>query len=280
MPALTAAPRLPQVSSPPSAARRSELLDSLTKGVARLVSSEQWQRHLEIQARFHHYSANNVVLIAGQFPEATQVAGFRAWRKLGRQVKRGEKAIWILAPVIIREGDDDRLRGFRPVPVFDVSQTEGEPLPAICTPLVGDDDHGLFARLVRVAGSLGYTVVRTPIEGSTHGDCSFVERRIRIEARNDRRQQVKTLAHEVTHALLHEGVTDRGRAELEAESVAYVVCRQWGIDSGTYSFGYVAAWAGGGDEAIAGITASCTRIQSTAAHILGSVADDLTAPRP
>ena len=98
----------------------------------------------------------------------------------------------------------------------------------------------------------------------TNGDCTS-KRRIRVEARNAPAQRVKTLAHELAHALLHERVEDRALAELEAESTAYVVGRAIGMDTGDYSFGYVATWAGGGEQAIVGIKASCDRIQKAAA---------------
>ncbi|MGH9205892.1 MAG: ImmA/IrrE family metallo-endopeptidase, partial [Acidimicrobiales bacterium] len=106
--------------------------------------------------------------------------------------------------------------------------------------------------------------------GSTNGDCCYAARRIRVELSNSPAQRVKTLAHELAHALLHETFDNRALAELEAESTAYVVCRALGIDSSDYSFAYASTWAGGGDEAIAGIKASCERIQKAAATILRS----------
>ena len=123
---------------------RPDLLARLTDGISQLTTSEQWQRYLDFQGRFHRYSANNVVLIAMQSPEASRVAGFNAWRKMGRFVRKGEKAIWILAPMVYKQaeaedGDDDRvIRGFKPVAVFDVSQTDGEELPEVCTRLTAD----------------------------------------------------------------------------------------------------------------------------------------------
>lgn len=106
------------------------------------------------------------------------------------------------------------------------------------------------------------------LNGGVNGSCSFEERRIRIEARNDERQQVKTLAHEIAHAMLHEHATDRPVAEPEAESVAYVVCHALGIDSGAYFFGYVTTWAGGRTEAVSAIKVAGSRIQRTANDIL------------
>jgi hypothetical protein len=255
---------------------RSNVMDRLAEGIANLTSSEEWRRYLEFQGRFHGYSFNNVLLIAAQCHEATQVAGFRAWQKLNRFVRKGEKAIWIIAPIIDRRGDttdgaaEHGVRGFRFVPVFDVSQTEGRELPGVCSRLLGDDPCGLFARLLGVAGHLGFVVEDHEFAGNINGDCSHAERRIRIEIRNEPIQRAKTLAHELAHALLHESFDDRALAELEAESAAYVVCSAEGIDSGEYSFGYVATWAGGGGQAIAGIKSSCGRIQRAAATILSS----------
>jgi hypothetical protein len=115
---------------------------------------------------------------------------------------------------------------------------------------------------------MGYSVVLTELPGATNGDCSFSIRRIRVECRNEPAQQVKTLAHELAHGLLHEGTDDRPLAELEAESTAYLVCRSLGLDTAEYSFGYVACWAGGGPEAVARIKASGGRIQRAASLIL------------
>jgi len=259
---------------------RPELLAQLTEGVARLTTSCEWQRFLDYQSRFHRYSFGNVLLIAAQCHEATQVAGFHAWRKMVRFVRKGEKAIFILAPMVYKnadasEGDDERvIRGFKWVPVFDVAQTDGEELPSICNRLAGDDPAGLYAQLVAVAQSIGFTVEDAELSGSTNGDCTYDLHRIRVEVSNSPAQRVKTLAHEIAHAMLHEDVKDRRLAELEAESTAYVVCASLGLNSEDYSFGYVATWAGGGDEAVAGIKASCERIQKTAATILRSFDND------
>ncbi len=234
-----------------------ELVAQLTKGISTLASSEEWQRYLEIQSRFHHYSFGNVLLIAAQCHQATRVAGFNAWRKLNRFVRKGEKAIWVLAPMVYKnteDGENDRvIRGFKFVPVFDIAQTDGEELPSVCDRLEGDDPKGRYAQLVTVARSIGFTVEDHEFNGGANGDCRHADHRIRVETTNTAAQRVKTLAHELAHALLHESYDNRALAELEAESIAYVVCQVLGIDSGDYSFGYVATWAGDGDQAIAGI---------------------------
>lgn len=251
-----------------------ELIEKLTEGISNLTSSEEWQHYLDFQSRFDRYSFGNVLLIAAQCHEATQVAGFNAWRKLNRIVRKGEKAIWILAPMVYKnadaeDGQDEKvIRGFKFVPVFDVAQTDGEELARVCNRLNGDDPAGHYATLLTVATSLGFTVEDHEFDGSTNGDCNHIEHRIRVEIRNTPAQRLKTLAHEIAHALLHDKFHSRPLAELEAESTAYVVCQALGIDSGDYSFGYLATWAGGGDQAIAGIKASCLRIQQSAAMIL------------
>jgi antirestriction protein ArdC len=256
---------------------RDHLLDTLTEGIEALTTSEAWRTHLEFQSRFHSYSFSNAMLICAQDPGATRVAGFATWKKLGRAVLRGERAIWILAPMTgkrTRTDDGEERRtivGFRPVPVFDLAQTEGDPLPEVCRTLRGDDPTAWFARLTSCAGTMGYAVVATELPGATNGDCAFALRRIRVESRNEPAQQVKTLAHELAHALLHEDIDDRPLAELEAESTAYIVCRTLGFDTGAYTFGYVACWAGGGPEAVARIKASAARIQRAAAVILDAL---------
>jgi antirestriction protein ArdC len=252
---------------------RPDLLTQLEEGIAQLTSSEAWRDYLAFQSRFHRYSYSNVLLIASQNHRATQVAGYKTWRRLNRSVRRGESAIWILAPMIKKseaeDGGEQRIvRGFKYVPVFDISQTHGQEPPAVCTKLSGGDPQNLFDRLVTVAGTIGFTVEAHEFGDTTNGDCCPTRQRIRIEARNTPAQRIKTLAHELSHALLHQRVEDRRLAELEAESTAYVVCREMGLDTSDYSFGYVATWAGGGPEAILKIKASCDRIQRAATTIL------------
>jgi hypothetical protein len=258
----------------------SDLLARLERGIAQLTTSDAWRDYLVFQGRFHRYSYGNVLLIAAQNHGATQVAGFRAWRNLNRDVRRGEKAIWILAPMIGPAGDGEdgedgrRLRGFRYVPVFDIAQTDGDDPPEICTTLGGADPDRLYDRLSAVARSIGFVVEDHEFGDTTNGDCSARAKRIRVEARNPPAQRVKTLAHELAHALLHEEGDDRARAELEAESTAYVVGQAVGLDTGGYSFGYVAVWAGGGAEAIAGIRTSCDRIQKAASAIVRQLEEE------
>ena len=273
-----------------SAAERAELLASLSDGVARLVTGERWARYLIFQSRFHAYSANNTMLLLLQNPYATRVAGYRAWQALDRQVRAGETALRILAPVRYRREDApdgeraSEVRGFRLVSVFDVSQTEGPDLPGVVSRLEGLAPAGVFDALVSVAHGLGFRVERpATLESGANGDTSHAEGCIRVVASHAEAQQVKTLAHEIAHALLHDPTVTttreltRGLRELEAESAAYVICAALGMDTSDYSFGYVAGWAGGGPEAVKGITASASRIQRAASAVLKSFEVEATA---
>jgi hypothetical protein len=257
-----------------------DLTEALSAGVSELTKSGEWERYLAYQAAFHRYSFGNVVLIASQCPHASQVAGFGTWRALGRTVRRGQHAIWILAPLRRRSADDqiDDLRhgrsrssgtvGFRPVAVFDISQTQGVAPPAVVHRLTGSGGSDVFPVLCSIAGAFGYAVEDATLDGISNGECDFDRRVIRVEVANSPLQRTKTLVHEIAHARLHEHEEDRALAELEAESVAFVVCRAIGLDTAAYSFGYVASWAGSGDAAIATIKASGARISRTASALI------------
>ena len=268
--------------------RTKEVLDELISGIAELASSDRWQAWLAVQSRFHRYSFTNTLLIHLQRPDATKVAGFHAWRLLDRSVRKGEKAIWILAPVTRKattedtDNDDTAAQrvvvGFKAVAVFDIAQTDGCELPTIVAHLQGDDACNAYGQLVGVAQTLAYTVEDAEFTDARNGDCTFALQRIRVASDRSAAQRIKTLAHEIAHAILHEGAPDRAIAELEAESIAYIVCHQIDIASGEYSFGYVTAWAGGGEDAIAAIKTSGNRIQRTADEILTLFNDVTLAP--
>jgi antirestriction protein ArdC len=262
-----------------------ELLATLADGVADLTSSTAWRAWLDVQRRFHRYSWGNTLLIAAQRPDAKRVAGFHAWLRLGRHVRKGEHGIAILAPVVPRlrvvdgeSGDERWVAGrphaFRVAHVFDVSQTDGEELagPPVSR-LEGSDPSDWYTQLRAVAHGLQFTVEEDYLPDDVNGDCNHALRRIRIEVRNGQRQQVKTLAHELAHAILHadRAGLSREQAELEAESVAYVVCAGLGIDTSEYSFGYLAVWAGGGEQARRAIAESAQRIQMAAHRVLDAV---------
>ena len=255
-------------------------LERLASGVSDLGDSAHWKRYLDTQAAFHDYSFNNCILIMMQNPEATRVAGFHTWLKLGRSVRKGEHGIRILAPLTFKRDDVDSdspsaervVRGFRAVSVFDISQTDGEELPEVATLLDGEDTEGVYARLVEVAHGLEFCVVNHEFHGESNGDCSHSERLIRVEWANSETMRVKTLAHELGHAILHaDRSIPREMMELEAESVAYVVCQALGIESDSYSFGYLLSWGEDAATSAAAIKASGTRIAQAAKTILGAL---------
>jgi hypothetical protein len=259
----------------------SGLLEGLSAGIADLTTSEKWTQYLDVQSKFYRYSPNNVMLILLQNPYATRVAGYNAWKALDHQVMAKESALRILAPMTYKrddapEGENAReIRGFKLVPVFDISQTEGPDLPDIVSKLEGLAPEGVFVKLTEFAQGIGFRVERPEsLESGANGDTTHSEGRIRVVSSNSEAQQAKTLAHEIGHALLHDpGVEatkdlERGLKELEAESAAYVICTALGMDTSDYSFGYVAGWAGGAPEALAGIKASTGRIQKAATAVL------------
>ena len=259
-----------------------QLHDRLTAQVEALVSGEDWARFLAVASRFHTYSANNVWLILAQRPDATRVAGYRTWQRLGRQVNRGAKGIAILAPCVYRRrpvdeadaGDNPAvvrvLRGFTVVHVFDEADTTGDPLPDV-SPVLLEGEGALWDALAAQVASAGYGLSRgdcAPANGTTN----FAERTVVVDERLSGRQADKTLCHELAHVCLHDATritTDRDLAEIEAESVAFIVCNALGIDTAAYTLPYVALWAGGDVERI---RRTAERVVTTAQAVLAAMA--------
>jgi antirestriction protein ArdC len=243
----------PTASQAFAAERAADLLAQVKAGVAGVRSSQDWSKWLAQGARFYRYSFCNSMLITLAKPGATYVKGFQAWKSLGRTVKKGEKGIPILAPVFIKrenEGADgdatvQRVRFFKTVFVFDVSQTEGQDLDLVdIAPVLKGDGAALLSQLRASATALGF-VVREEVLAADLG--GFVEhnRFITLNSANDSLHQARTLIHELAHGLLkHCGsVLPRERKELAAETAAWIVCRELGVDADAYSFGYLAAWS-------------------------------------
>jgi hypothetical protein len=242
--------------------RLSELQEQLTTGVENLVSGDEWRRLLDMASKMHRYSMNNLLLIGIQHPSAEHVAGFNTWKKLGRTVVKGQKAIWILGPVKRRLTLEDKdsgeevkvqkLVGFKPVPVFAQDQTEGEPLPEITHALEGDAPREAWDGIVRQLNMDGYCVViTTPLTPGAEGETDPTSRIVRVSPDSSALGQLATLIHEKAH--IHLGHVDdfaayrthRGLMEVEAESVAYCVAGALGLDTSAYSVGYLGGWARG-----------------------------------
>jgi antirestriction protein ArdC len=236
-------------------ARYVDLLRQLGEQVASLTSSERWQAWLEVAARFHDYSVNNQLLILAQRPDASRVAGYRTWQKLGRQVRKGEKGISIFAPMVLRSKDAEEVEetrlAFRLVRVFDIDQTVGEPLAEVEWPVLATmPDAGLHGHLVGVCESLGLSLATA--EASANGTRGWYEptaRRITIVDNYPLASQCRTLLHELAHSLdpgCHRDgpTTSRAERELVAESAAYLVGKRLGLAVDECSTYYVASWGG------------------------------------
>lgn len=269
-----------------------QTLDKLEAGVMEFFTSEKYITYLQVMSKFHTYSANNQVLIAMQMPEATAVAGYNSWiRNFDRHVKRGEKSITILAPMKVKiKIDTDRRDAdgkiiqeeretikFRPVSVFDVSQTEGKPLPQIISELAGNVSR--YEQLLDAARQAApYPIEIRAVEGSAKGWCNFTQEKIIIKEGMSEAQTLKTAFHETAHARIHAGDTDKSREqkEVEAESIAYVVCSHFGLDTSDYTFGYVATWAGRQDINL--LKQSMQTISQTAKAIITDVERAMEEP--
>lgn len=264
----------PRLSREERANRLNTAHERLVHAVAALHSSDDWMAYMATMAKFHRYSANNCFLIALQRGDATQVAGFQTWKSLGRSVNKGAMGIAILAPCTYKTTLTDKdnpdaptvtgtvVRGFRIAYVFDVSTTAGDDLPErVGRPelLTGDAPESMWEALSEQVTALGYMVeLVDQIAGSpgANGTTDPIAKTVQIATEGrDRAAQGKTLAHELAHCHLHTDLTayraDRGRCEVEAESVAYLVCDAFGLDSQTYTVGYVATWASDTDTVLA-----------------------------
>ena len=278
------------------------IMQNLETGVAELFTSERYQEYLKTMSKFHNYSFNNTLLIAMQRPDATLVTGYRNWQSMGRQVKKGEKGITIIAPAPIKRkkeqtvldqdqkpviGSDGKpkteeveitLPCFKAITVFDIEQTTGEPIqtlaPEILTAAVEDFD--LFLQAIREISPV--PIRFDAIEGSANGYYHNLDKEIVIKKEMSQSQTLKTAIHETAHARLHDkeimesqGIEkDRLTKEVEAESVAYCVCSAFELDTSEYSFPYIAGWSSG--KEMRELKASMNVIRKTA----GEMIDELT----
>ena len=284
-----------------------ELTKKLEDGIRELQSSDKYKHYLNVMGRFHHYSVNNCLLIAMQRPDAVQVAGYAAWEKnFQRHVKRGEKGIRIIAPapytvpkervkcdpvtrkpILDKHGNaeteivDVLVENYKAATVFDVSQTEGKELPEITYEL--NSNVGNYEELISAIRKIS----PVPIEfldmpsSACKGYYNQFDKNIVVRLGMGESQTIKTMLHELSHAMLHdkdigsqkEQPSDRRTKEVEAESVAYVVCQHYGIDTSDYSFGYVSGWCANSE--LSELKESLNIIQKTAANIIDGIQDQL-----
>ena len=284
-----------------------EISERLEQGVKEIFTSERYTEYLNTMSKFHNYSFNNTLLITMQKPEATLVAGYQAWqKKFNRHVKRGEKGIQIIAPAPIREkqeiekidpvtkepviGEDGQpeteivemvIPRFRVTTVFDVSQTEGEPIADLDVPeLTGSVQfYDTFMQALQNISPVPIRMMN--VEGEAKGYYHQTEKYIAIKEDMSNVQTMKTGVHEVSHALLHdrevmdaEGVLkDQTTKEVEAESIAYIVCNHFGLDTSEYSFTYIASWCESRD--MKALKASMDTIRKTSAEIIGNIEEQM-----
>ena len=288
-----------------------QISEKLEQGLRDLFNSENYKAYLTTMSKFHTYSFNNTLLIAMQRPDATLVAGYQAWnRNFGRYVKKGAKGIKIISPVVKKAEEPSReimipilapgqtledyqkaqaekkpeyqMSGFKVTTVFDVSDTDGKELPTIgCKELGGsvEDYEKMIAALTAVSI---VPIEYHEIPGDIKGYYNMSEKKIVVNEGMSEVQTIKTLIHEQVHSRLDdkdkiaaEGLEKRARNDAEqiAESVAYVVCQHYGIDTSEYSFGYIASWSQ--DKDAKELKASMETIKKTASGLIKEINAEL-----
>ncbi len=297
---------------PSNRERIKEIVTGIETGIQDLFQSDKFADYLRTMSRFHSYSYNNTILIHMQMPNATHVAGFNKWKnQFERHVKKGEKGLTIIAPTpfkkrieemkldpdtkapildpdgnVIMEEREIEIPLFRPVKVFDVSQTEGAPLPSLVSDLTGNvQQYEAFMEALRRTSPV--PVLFKPLQESLDGFLSLEDQTITIREGMSQVQTVCAAVHEITHAMLHnrerEQMTaaagdtdkespkpkDKNTREVEAESVSYTVCQYYGIETGANSLGYIATWSR--DKTLPELKASLETISKTANILITSI---------
>lgn len=237
--------------------------EHIKSGIGEYLDSDTFKNYLDFARQFRQYSYRNKILIKGQNPKASLVAGYRSWQEKGRQVQRGQKALKIFVPNLAAKKDKDgnysrdkegniikEVKGFYLASVYDVSQTEGEPIPKPIYELEENiNSPRKFDWYIKAITELSPVPIQfSEIEGTAKGFFVPAEKQISIRPGMSQSQTIKTMLHEVTHSILHDndvpvfGSSEYARQEIEAESVAYMVANSLGIETQDYSFGYLASW--------------------------------------
>ena len=287
--------------------RVQELTDKLEQGLQDLFNSDSYRNYLSTMSKFHNYSFNNTLLIAMQKPDATLVAGYKAWQKnFERHVNKGGKAIRILAPapykikeerdkidpvtqelLLDKDGNPQKeeveitIPAFRAVSVFDVAQTDGKPIPELAAKELLSDVEGYQDMIHAVEAISPVPIELEEIAGDSKGYYDREAKRIAVQENMSESQTLKTMIHEVAHSKLHSKEVeqdeqmrkDRNTKEVEAESIAYTVCQHFGVDTSDYSFGYIAGWSSGRDTKE--LRASMDTIRRTASELITGIEEQL-----
>ena len=296
---------------PTNRERLQQITAGIEQGIKELFESEKYMRYLSVMSRFHRYSVNNTMLIYMQKPDATLVAGYNKWKnQFERHVKRGEHGITIIAPTpfkkkieeqkldpdtkapmldqdgkVIMEEREVEIPMFRPVKVFDVSQTDGKPLPELASSLSGNvQNYEAFMEALRRSAPVPLSV--EPMAANMDGYFSPDRQRIAIRAGMSEVQTVSAAVHEIAHSKLHNYAKaqeeaaragdkeppkkkDRNTEEVEAESISYAVCQYYGIQTGENSFGYIATWSQ--DKTLPELRASLETINKAAGELITDI---------
>lgn len=288
----------PKAAAEARKAEMEEITTKLEKGVKDIFSSDNYKEYLNFCAKLPRYSVNNQILIMLQKPDATMCQSFTGWKDLNRFVRKGEKGIRILAPapykmqkeqdktdasgkaILDKDGEPVKetveitVNAFKPVSTFDISQTEGEPVPTVGVSELTGSVEGYEALLAAIKEVVPVPISFEQIDSGAKGYFHLEENRIVVQEGMSEAQTVKTLLHEASHQALHsrEAMEQSGdkksknQKECEAESVAYVVCQHYGIDTSDYSFAYVATWSA--DKEVPELKASLDTIRRTAADLI------------
>jgi len=296
---------------PTNRERLQQITAGIEQGIKELFESEKYIRYLSVMSRFHRYSVNNTMLIYMQKPDATLVAGYNKWKnQFERHVKKGEHGITIIAPTpfkkkieeqkldpdtkapmldqdgkVIMEEREVEIPMFRPVKVFDVSQTDGKPLPELASSLSGNvQNYEAFMEALRRSAPVPLSV--EPMAANMDGYFSPDQQRIAIRAGMSKVQTVSAAVHEIAHSKLHNYAKvqkeaarasdkeppkkkDRNTEEVEAESISYAVCQYFGIQTGENSFGYIATWSQ--DKTLPELRASLETINKAAGELIADI---------
>ena len=280
-----------------------ELTEKLQAGIQELHDSEKYRDYLRTMAKFHHYSFNNSLLIWAQRPDATAVAGYRAWQtKFGRTVNPGAKGIMIYAPssykrtlrevvtdadgnpVLDKDGNKVTREVERTFPNFKISycfayeDTSGKPLPSIVSILDKDVDN--YDSVMDALRKISPAPIRfDSVGGGANGYYDLVNREIVVKDTLPQAQKIKTAVHEVAHSILHDKIdgldleATKREMEVSAESVAFVVCSWLGLDTSEYSFGYVGGWSAG--KELKELQQKMEKIRTTASMIISGIDGEL-----
>lgn len=297
----------PKAAAEARKAEMDEITTKLEKGVQDIFKTENYKDYLNFCAKLPRYSVNNQILIMLQKPDATMCQSFGNWKDMNRFVKRGEKGIRILAPapykmqkeqdkldaggkpILDKDGEPVKetveitVNAFKPVSTFDISQTEGDPIPTVGVSELTGSVEGYEALMAAIKEVVPVPISFENIDSGAKGYYHLEENRIVIQEGMSEAQTVKTLLHEASHQALHSReaqnmsgeVKSKNQKETEAESVAYVVCKHYGIDTEDYSFAYVATWSK--DKEVPELKASLDTIRRTASELITKIDEKVQA---